>query len=222
MKQERLTMTMTLGNDRVQRKNLSDQLDRLDSILDALSDGLNQAVASTVEEAVGKAVQVAVKEVLSNTELLRLLRSQTAAPAHPQAQRPRPLTLKEILANAWERSRAGLSRWAHGANSGLGRVRAWIATKFWNAAGAVRTKANALGAGCGLAWTTLGALVPFVWKCRNQVAMACVVGSALALGCWWGGPTVAATVSGLAGFAGSLFASVLKTLRRAVSLANPA
>ena len=136
-------MTMTLGNDRLQRKNLSDQLDRLDSILDALSDGLNQAVASTVEEAVGKAVQVAVKEVLSNSELLRLLRSQTDAPPLPQAHRPRPLTLKEILANAWERSRAALSRWADGAKSGLGRVRAWVATKFWNAVGAVRLKANA-------------------------------------------------------------------------------
>jgi hypothetical protein len=215
-------MTMTLGNDRLQRKNLSDQLDRLDSILDALSDGLNQAVASTVEEAVGKAVQVAVTEVLSNSELLRLLRSQTDTPPLPQAHRPRPLTLKEILANAWERSRAALSRWADGAKSGLGRVRAWVATKFWNAVGAVRQKAHALGAGCGLTWTTLAALVPFAWKCRKQVALACVVGSALALGCWWAGPTVASTVSGLAGFAGSLFASVLKTIRRAALFAEPA
>ena len=48
------------------------------------------------------------------------------------------------------------------------------------------------------------------------------VGSALALGCWWAGPTVAATVSGLAGFAGSLFPSVLKTIRRAALFAEPA
>ena len=215
-------MTMTLGNDRVQRKNLSDQLDRLDSILDALSDGLNQAVASTVEETVGKAVAVAIKEVLSNTELLRMLRSQNEAPPVPKTDRPRRLSLKEILAAAWDKSRTALSRWTDGATSVLGRARAWVATKLWNAAGTVRLQANAVRAGCGLAWTTLGTLVPFAWKCRNQVALACGVGTALAIGCWWAGPTVAATVSGLAGFAGSLFASVLKALRRAAVSAEPA
>ncbi len=47
------------------RKQLSDQLDRLDGILDALSDGLNQAVRGAVEAAVGQSVERAVQGVLT-------------------------------------------------------------------------------------------------------------------------------------------------------------
>jgi len=52
-----------------QRKQLSDQLDRLDGLIDSLSDGLNQAVAGAVEAAVGQAVKQAVEGAL--TELLQ-------------------------------------------------------------------------------------------------------------------------------------------------------
>src|SRR5262245_10672153 len=72
------------------RKTLASQLDRLDQILDCLSDGLNEAVATAVKEAVAMAVEQAVRtalsEVLTNPEVLVLLRgaadqTQTSQPS---------------------------------------------------------------------------------------------------------------------------------------------
>src|SRR5262245_20919041 len=59
------------------RKNLADQIDRLDSILDGLSENLNEAVATAVKEAVTTGVRQAVIEVLTNPELQQLLRPPT-------------------------------------------------------------------------------------------------------------------------------------------------
>src|SRR3954467_311235 len=93
-------------NGRPGRKSLASQLDRLDSILDALSDGLNQAVATVVEDTVSKAVAVAVKEVLTNPDLLRAMRGpQHVAPgadpeAPPRSAPPRPNLLRQALAHA--------------------------------------------------------------------------------------------------------------------------
>src|SRR5258706_15071795 len=49
-------MTAPMMNGTQQRKSLSQQLDRLDSILDGLADSLNGAVADAVRDAVGQAV----------------------------------------------------------------------------------------------------------------------------------------------------------------------
>jgi hypothetical protein len=48
-------------NGRAARPSLSDQLDRLDGILNGLADALNQSVAAAVTAAVGKAVREAVE-----------------------------------------------------------------------------------------------------------------------------------------------------------------
>src|ERR1051325_2399785 len=100
------TATMS-PNGRPVRKNLASQLDRLDSILDALSDGLNQAVASVVEDAVSKAVAVAGKEVLTNPDLLRAIRGPQSAPGpapDPRPSPPRTSLLRQML----DRARATL------------------------------------------------------------------------------------------------------------------
>jgi hypothetical protein len=77
-------MTLTNNTNRP-RKNLADQIDRLDSILDGLAENLNEAVATAVQQAVAAAVQEAVKqaviEVVTNAELQQLLR-----PMPPQAE----------------------------------------------------------------------------------------------------------------------------------------
>ena len=49
--------TTTEVNGKPRRKTLSDQLDRLDGVIDDLSDGLNQAVAHAVERGVSTAVE---------------------------------------------------------------------------------------------------------------------------------------------------------------------
>jgi hypothetical protein len=72
-----------LTNSKV-RKSLSEQIDRLDKILDGLATALNGAVADAVTQAVSLAVKEAVQtvltEVLSNPDLRAQLQGSAAAP----------------------------------------------------------------------------------------------------------------------------------------------
>jgi len=64
------------------RKNLADQIDRLDATLDGLADNLNQAVASAVKDA----VQNVLLEVLTNPELTSLIRNTSESDKDSNAQ----------------------------------------------------------------------------------------------------------------------------------------
>src|SRR5262244_1843748 len=103
-----------VANDRPHRKTLSDQLDRLDAVIDDLSDGLNQAVAHTVERGVSTAVERAVQSVLqaalANPEVARQLALATPAapPAEPEVATP--AKDRGFFGNVLERASAGLSR----------------------------------------------------------------------------------------------------------------
>src|SRR5262249_11212561 len=87
---------MTTNNTTRPRKNLADQINRLDSILDGLSDNRNEAVASAVQQAVAAAVKEAVTsgvtqaivEVLTNPELQQLL--HPPKPPAPPVHSPTP------------------------------------------------------------------------------------------------------------------------------------
>jgi hypothetical protein len=74
-------MTTNLANDnnRVARKTLASQIDRLDNMLDGLADGLNEAVADAVKNAVADAVREAVQavlgQVLTNPDLVTKVRT---------------------------------------------------------------------------------------------------------------------------------------------------
>src|SRR3954464_2224610 len=110
---------MTKANANGQeRKSLASQLDRLDGIRDGRAEGLQQAVAAAVQEAVTAAVrealQAVVAEVLTNPDLLALLRAATpggtAPPAHEAAAEPtkaRRQVSRVATAWAWVRARLG-------------------------------------------------------------------------------------------------------------------
>jgi hypothetical protein len=78
------------------RKQLADQLDRLDGILDALAEGLPGAVTDACREGARQAVKDAIIEVLTNPELRALIAPRPepvaaevpAPPAPPSAPRP--------------------------------------------------------------------------------------------------------------------------------------
>ena len=78
-------MTLQTNNeaDKKVRKSLSEQIDRLDSLLDGLADNLNAAVADAVRDAVGGAVREAVQatllELLAHPEIKSLLQAATAS-----------------------------------------------------------------------------------------------------------------------------------------------
>jgi hypothetical protein len=79
-------MTTMLNPGRVERKQLGDQIDRLDAILDGLADGLNDAVRDATREAAQVAVHQVMLEILSNPTTISMLRdifanSVKAAPA---------------------------------------------------------------------------------------------------------------------------------------------
>jgi hypothetical protein len=75
--------TLTNGKP---RKQLSDQLDRLDGILDALADGLPGAVADACREGARQAVKDAIIEVLTNPELRALITPVRPEPTPAQVQ----------------------------------------------------------------------------------------------------------------------------------------
>ena len=86
------TATVAAPNGRAPRKQLSDQLDRLDAIIDVLADGLPEAVADACREGARQAVKDAVVEILTNPELRALLDALAPAPRRfPSSRRPNRL-----------------------------------------------------------------------------------------------------------------------------------
>ena len=80
----------TMVNGRPQRKQLSEQLDRLDSIIDGLCDGLPEAVAAAAREGTRAAVKDAILEVMTNPELRGMIQTLSPAPAEVPAAAPIP------------------------------------------------------------------------------------------------------------------------------------
>lgn len=100
-------MTTATANGKPQRKQLSDQLDRLDSIIDALAEGLPGAVADACREGARQAVKDAIIEIVSNPELRALIApaQSIAVPVVP-APAPAPESSKPGL---WTRLKAKLA-----------------------------------------------------------------------------------------------------------------
>ena len=65
------------------RKQLSDQLDRLDRIIDALGDALPEAVTDACRDGAKQAVKDAIIEIMTNPELRGLLASTSQPPPIP-------------------------------------------------------------------------------------------------------------------------------------------
>ena len=72
-------MNATL-NGRPQRKQLADQLDRFDAIIDGFADALPQAVADATREGTRAAVRDILGELLRDPEILARLRHALVGP----------------------------------------------------------------------------------------------------------------------------------------------
>ena len=83
------TATIAPPNGKAQRKQLSGQLDRLDTIIDALAEGLPGAVTDACREGARAAVKDAIIEIFTNPEIRALLDTlrtvREPAPAHARA-----------------------------------------------------------------------------------------------------------------------------------------
>jgi len=84
--------TPTISNAKLPRKLLSDQLDRLDSILDGLGEGLNGAVADAAREGIRLAVRDAIVEIMTDATLRAKLHNASVpeTPTEPAHENEKP------------------------------------------------------------------------------------------------------------------------------------
>jgi hypothetical protein len=101
-------MSATMTNSRPERKQLSDQLDRLDSILDGLADALNESVREASRAGVREAVKEAVVELLTSADLRTALHQASTLEVEPKPSRWN--RLKEKICHTAERVKAGVAR----------------------------------------------------------------------------------------------------------------
>ncbi|MFO0802711.1 MAG: hypothetical protein U0791_06255 [Gemmataceae bacterium] len=99
-----MTAQATMINGRPQRKQLSDQLDRLDSIIDGLCDGLPEAIAAAAREGTRSAVKDAILEVMTNPDLRAMI--QNLAPAPAVAPIVQPIASDPPQPSLWSRIKA--------------------------------------------------------------------------------------------------------------------
>lgn len=67
-------MSVLMTNGKPRRKQLSDELDRFDGIIDALAGGLPEAVAAATRDGAREAIAQVLREVLADPALLAVLR----------------------------------------------------------------------------------------------------------------------------------------------------
>jgi hypothetical protein len=119
------------------RKQLADQLDRLDGILDGLAESFNAAIATTVEKAVSGAVKEAVEgvlvEVLTNPVFQQLQKATAPEPTAAPEKQSSPSRLSSV----WN----------------------WVCNKVRSTAGACTSAVCKVGRGVRLAWQATGRAV---------------------------------------------------------------
>jgi len=177
-----MSQNNTKMNGSMRRKQLSDQLDRLDGIIDALDEGLKGAVTDAVREAVAvavqEAVQAVVRELLGNPDVLRAVGAAAEPQPAPSSQQPAPQPARS--------SGSGI----------LSGVRSRV-SRAWNAAAAVLSFAAAwaLSAAAAL-WPAaiwLRQACQIVWRHRAVTGASLAVGLAVGVLSYLSGPTVSST-----------------------------
>ena len=103
-------MTIAMTNGRLPRKQLADQLDRLDGIIDLLGEGLSQAVADACRDGSRLAVKDAILEILGNPELRRLIGGNAPVAAPAAAGVPDAPPMEPAGPSRWERIKTEFRR----------------------------------------------------------------------------------------------------------------
>jgi hypothetical protein len=188
-------------NGRV-RPTLSEQIDRLDKVLDGLAEGLNEAVAAAVQAAVGVAVKEAVQAVLTEVLTNPALRAKLGAPATP-ATPPGNEMRKPRL---WER----LGCMGKGLVAPLRAVKQAAAVVLHGCRKACRALFQRTRQGCRSVWTRLALVRNFPVQFLTALAIGLSAGTAA----YCAGPWLAASVSAAGGFATTLAVQAGLWLRR--------
>ena len=180
--------TTTLSNAKPPRKQLSDQLDRLDSILDGLADGLSGAIADSTREGTRLAVKDAVIELMVDPTLRSKLHSATApeTPAEPARADMRPGFWRRMRTCA-NQAVASVGRMASSAVTAVkGKFRA-LGQKVAEAARSIREstlKTTALVVGLTVA--TVSFCAPHAASAALSGISSAVAAVAVRVGAWMG------------------------------------
>ena len=183
-----MSATATVLSNRAPRKQLSDQLDRLDAIIDVLAEGLPEAVAQACREGARQAVKDAVVEILTNPELRALFQAlnKGAAPAPTRAP------------GLWSRLKAKVTRAKESVTGTLTRAKEALTARL-------RPLTSAVSALSGLTSE------PLPWK--RVLCVGAGVGVAVGVTCLVAPHAVAATIGALGAAATSVAVQTAHWLR---------
>ena len=122
------------------RRQLADQLDRLDGIIDALSDGLNQAVADAARDGTRAAIADILKDLLTDPEVMHLVRTAAGTPPATTTSDGRPSLLARV-GRAVRSAVGGLVERVRSIVRGVAVKTAAVTSRMAATAGYVRTVA---------------------------------------------------------------------------------
>ena len=183
---------------RPQRKQLSDQLDRMDSIVDALAEGLPEAVAAACKEGAREALKEAIIEIVTNPEIRALLTNMRAEPM-PAIPAPAPEAPRKP--SRWERFKAKIAT-----------MRDAVCNRVKQLKDKVVDRINLVGQTVNAVSMAAGEIIPV----RRMLVTAVVVGLVVGIACLLTPQKVAATVSAVTSASTAIAVQFGIWLKRAV------
>lgn len=206
-------MSTATMNGKPQRKQLSQQLDRMDGIIDCLADALPEAVADACRDGAKAAVQQAVTDLFAHPEFLARF-AELAARSAPTVTPVAPVALAVPAAaphtppanarpSSWERMKAKLREWKAAVTGGVRTATDAITSGVRTAAGTVAATAR-----------TLSNTLPV----RRILTVAVGVGLFAAAVCYLCPHWVSAVIGGAGAACTAAAVQVGSWLRRSVSL----
>jgi hypothetical protein len=182
--------TASITNSNPPRKQLSDQIDRLDGILDGLSEALNGAVADAAREGTRQAVKDAVIEIMTDPTLRARLHQATAPePAsEPALTAPKPGFWARLKACTVQAAKS-VGQMACNTVRSVGRGAKALAANVAEAVRAVGQfgslkRLAVVGIGGGIAFAAAAVLAPHAVTAALSAVSGAVAAAAVTVGFW--------------------------------------
>ena len=161
--------------------------------------------------------RVAVKEVLSNPELLRAALGQHTSPptqAQPTAATRQRPSIREVIKRGWSWACKKVTQAATHVKKKLGQGLAWCVDKLRQGCAALRHGPSRLAACSVSIMATLGAVSVTLWRLRRSCSIALSVGLIAGVVGYFAGPIISSMLCGLSGMALTLSSMILLPLWR--------
>jgi hypothetical protein len=174
---ENIMSTTSTSNGRPQRRQLSDQLDRFDAMLDGFSEGLSEAVSDAARAGTRMAVKDAIIEILTDPELRGQLHQATAPASAPIEKKP----------GFWSRMKIGIGRVGGMLRGAAALVTGSVASSSRRVGAALKDPLQAvgmLGGSVGMIVATLSYFAPHLLSAAVSGVRAAVTAMAVQLGLW--------------------------------------